>query len=296
MSQVLNIKSLTKKYGSFVAVNQLDLTINSGEVFGILGPNGSGKTTTLGMLLGVINETSGSFSWFDTGEFENCRKRIGSILEHPIFYPELSGYANLEISARIKECDLARVDIVLERVGLLSRKDSKFKTYSLGMKQRLALAGALLADPEVLVLDEPTNGLDPQGINKMRELILSIAAEGKTIIISSHLLDEIQKMCTHMAILKNGNLIKTGSINEILSEKLQFEVRSNVNDSDFENVLSKMAFISSFKKEGGVFLLTCEKDVTTEKINQDIFNAGVVLTHLTEHKVSLETEFLNLVQ
>jgi ABC-2 type transport system ATP-binding protein len=248
------------------------------------------------MLLGVINESSGSFAWFDAEDFENCRKKIGSILEHPIFYPELTGYANLEISARIKGCDLSRIDIVLERVGLIGRKDSKFKTYSLGMKQRLALAGALLSDPEVLVLDEPTNGLDPQGINKMRELILSIAAEGKTIIISSHLLDEIQKMCTHMAILKNGNLIKTGSINEILSEGHQFEVKANVNTDDFEKAITQLEYVSSIKKEDDLLLVTCESQITTEKLNQDMFSAGIVLTHLAEHKASLEVEFLNLVQ
>lgn len=296
MSQVLQVKNLTKKYGNFIAVNDLSLTINSGEIFGILGPNGSGKTTTMGMLLGVINQTSGSFSWFDKADFENCRKDIGSILEHPIFYPDLSAYANLEISAMIKGCKKSRIDVVLKRVGLFSRKDSKFKTYSLGMKQRLALAGALLADPEILVLDEPTNGLDPMGINQMRELILSIAAEGKTIIISSHLLDEIQKMCTHVAIMKKGQLIKSGSIDEILSGKKQFEVSANIEDTIFETNLMSIDFVESVKKVGGYFLATCMEGVTTEQLNKSLFEKGVVVSHLSLHKASLEQEFINIVQ
>ncbi len=294
MSEVLEIKNLTKKYGNFIAVDNLSLKINSGEVFGILGPNGSGKTTTLGMLLGVINESSGSYSWFGNADFENCRKQIGSILEHPIFYPELSAYRNLEIASMIKGCDKNRINVVLERVGLLDRKTSNYNTFSLGMKQRLALASALLSNPDVLVLDEPTNGLDPEGINYMRELILSIAAEGKTIIISSHLLDEIQKMCSHVAILKNGKLIKTGSIASILSDEKQFEVNSK--QGDFEAKLESLSFITSFVKESTHYLIKCNEGVDSEFINENFFKEGIVLNHLTLHKESLEAEFLNLVQ
>jgi len=294
MSEVLHIKNLTKKYGNFVAVDGLNLNINSGEVFGILGPNGSGKTTTLGMLLGVINETSGSYSWFGQEDFKNCRKQIGSILEHPIFYPELTAYRNLEIASMIKGCDKNRIDTVLERVGLLERKTSNYNTFSLGMKQRLALASALLSNPDVLVLDEPTNGLDPEGINYMRELILSIAAEGKTIIISSHLLDEIQKMCSHVAILKNGKLIKTGSIESILSDKKHFEINSN--HIDFENKIKSLPFITSFVKESNHYLITCDDDYNSADINVKFFEEGITLNHLVLHKESLEAEFLNLVQ
>ena len=294
MPEILEIKNLTKKYGSFTAVDGLNLKINSGEVFGILGPNGSGKTTTLGMLLGVINETFGSYFWFGKSNFENCRKQIGSILEHPIFYPELTAYRNLEIAAMIKGCDKNRIDVVLDRVGLLDRKMSNFNTYSLGMKQRLALASALLSNPDVLVLDEPTNGLDPEGINYMRELILSIAAEGKTIIISSHLLDEIQKMCSHVAILKNGKLIKTGSIASILSNKKHFEINSK--QAGFEDQLSSLPFIKSYTKESSHYLITCDEDLDSEVINNKFFEAGIVLNHLIIHKESLEEEFLNLVQ
>jgi len=294
MSEVLEIKNLSKKYGNFIAVDTLSLRINSGEVFGILGPNGSGKTTTLGMLLGVINESSGSYSWFGKSDFENCRQQIGSILEHPIFYPELTAYRNLVIASMIKGCDKNRIDVVLKRVGLLERKTSNYNTFSLGMKQRLSLASALLSNPDVLVLDEPTNGLDPEGINYMRELILSIAAEGKTIIISSHLLDEIQKMCSHVAILKNGKLIKTGSIASILSDKKHFEVNSN--DPKFEVKLGLLSFVTSFIKESSYYLITCVDESDSEGVNKLFFNQGIVLNHLALHKESLETEFLNLVQ
>jgi len=294
MSEVLEIKNLSKKYGNFIAVDNLSLKINSGEVFGILGPNGSGKTTTLGMLLGVINESSGSYSWFGKPDFENCRQQIGSILEHPIFYPELSAYRNLEIASMIKGCDKNRIDVVLERVGLLERKKSNYNTFSLGMKQRLSLASALLSNPDVLVLDEPTNGLDPEGINYMRELILSIAAEGKTIIISSHLLDEIQKMCSHVAILKNGKLIKAGSIASILSDKKHFEVNSK--HPDFEERLASLSFVVSFAKESSHYLIRCSEDFDSQVINEMFFTEGIVLNHLVLHKESLEAEFLNLVQ
>ena len=294
MSEVLEIKNLSKKYGNFIAVDNLSLKINSGEVFGILGPNGSGKTTTLGMLLGVINETSGSYAWFGQPDFENCRKQIGSILEHPIFYPELSAYRNLEIASMIKGCGKERIDVVLERVGLLERKTCNFNTFSLGMKQRLALASALLSNPDILVLDEPTNGLDPEGINYMRELILSIAAEGKTIIISSHLLDEIQKMCSHVAILKNGKLIKSGSIASILSNKKHFEVNSK--QPGFEECLARLSFVSSVSKESSHYLITCNELIDSEGVNELFIKEGVILNHLVLHKESLEAEFLNLVQ
>jgi ABC-type multidrug transport system ATPase subunit len=296
MSTVLQIKNLTKKYGKFIAVNDLSLTIKSGQIFGVLGPNGSGKTTTLGMILGVINQSSGSYAWFGEADFKNCRKDVGSILEHPIFYPDLSAYRNLEISARIKGCNLTRIELVLNRVGLLDRKDSKYKTYSLGMKQRLALASALLADPDVLVLDEPTNGLDPQGINQMRELILSIAKEGKTIIISSHLLDEIQKMCSHVAILKKGKLIRTGSIDEILSGKKQFEIDANVDAEVLLKAIDSIPFIFSYKKENNLYLISCKAGITAQDINKSFFEKEVILSHLILHKVTLEQEFLNIIK
>lgn len=294
MSFVLQTHQLSKKYGSFQAVNNLSIAIKKGEVFGILGPNGSGKTTTLGMILGVLNKTEGDFIWFEDKNNENQRRKIGSILEHPIFYPDLSAYKNLLISSKIKECGEERIEIVLKRVGLFARKDDKYKNYSLGMKQRLALASALLSDPEVLVLDEPTNGLDPQGINQMRELILSIADEGKTIIISSHLLDEVQKICSHVAILKNGKLIKQGSIDELLSQQTKFLIQSKSLNEAFD--FSEFSFIdtTTYTKEG--ILILCKEKISGEEINRKFWEKGIVLSSLIEYKSSLEEEFLNLVK
>ncbi|MGB1040300.1 MAG: ABC transporter ATP-binding protein [Flavobacteriales bacterium] len=295
MSVVLEIKNLTKTYGKFFAVNDLSLTIEKGNVFGILGPNGSGKTTTLGMVLDVLNPSAGSFSWFGQPQSHNARKRIGSILEHPIFYPELSGYKNLEISAMIKEVDSSRIDEVLERVDLFERKDSPFNTYSLGMKQRLALAAALLSDPEVLVLDEPTNGLDPEGIKQMRELIISIAKEGKTIIISSHILDEIQKMCTHFCILKRGKLLMQGNISEIIGSKNQYSINSEDNEA-LRNIISQHPKFKTLEKFEGKLKISFTEFVKGSELNKFIFEKGIVLSELNELQSSLEDEFLEIVK
>ena len=270
MTPVLEIKNLTKSYGNFIAVDNLSLSVNQGNVFGILGPNGSGKTTTLGMVLDVLNSTSGTFSWFGEKQTNNHRKKIGAILEHPIFYPELSGYKNLEITALIKEVSLDRIEAVMKRVELFERKDSAFSTYSLGMKQRLSLAAALLSDPEVLVLDEPTNGLDPEGIRQMRELILSIAAEGKTIIISSHILDEIQKMCTHFGILRNGKLLMQGAIGDLLTSKNQFSIDAE-NNEKLKEILEKHSDFYSLEMKDEKIQVTFDKKVNVGKLNKFLF-------------------------
>ena len=295
MSIVLEIKNLTKKFGSFTAVNNLSLTIEKGNVFGILGPNGSGKTTTLGMVLDVLNPSEGSYSWYGDSQGTNNRKKIGSILEHPIFYPELSGYKNLEITSLIKGVDKSRIEEVLTRVDLIQRKYSPFSSYSLGMKQRLALAAALLSNPEVLVLDEPTNGLDPEGIRQMRELIISIAKEGKTIIISSHILDEIQKMCSHYAILKHGKLLKQGAIGDILSSKNQFLLDSNSNE-ELKSKINQHPSFSTIEESEGKLKITFNNKVKGSDINEFMHSQGILLSELTELKTSLEDEFLEIIK
>ncbi len=295
MSVVLEINNLTKRYGNFTAVNDLSLTISNGNVFGILGPNGSGKTTTLGMILDVLNVSSGSYSWFGEEQGANHRKRIGAILEHPIFYPELSGLKNLEITALIKEVDASRIESVLKRVDLWERKDSPFNTYSLGMKQRLSLAAALLSDPEVLVLDEPTNGLDPEGIRQMRELILSIASEGKTIIISSHILDEIQKMCTHFGILRKGRLLMQGAIEDILTSKNQFMINAENQELLSEKISSHPAF-EKIEATEGKSKVTFGSAINGADINQYLFDNKVIASEIVEIKTSLEDEFLEIVK
>ena len=295
MSVVLEIKNLTKNFGSFKAVNNLSLTVEKGNVFGILGPNGSGKTTTLGMVLDVLNPSEGSYSWYGDSQGTNNRKKIGSILEHPIFYPELSGYKNLEITSLIKGVDKSRIEEVLTRVDLIQRKYSPFSSYSLGMKQRLALAAALLSNPEVLVLDEPTNGLDPEGIRQMRELIISIAKEGKTIIISSHILDEIQKMCSHYAILKHGKLLKQGAIGDILSSKNQFLLDSN-NNEELKSKINQHPSFSTLEDNEGKLKITFNDKVKGSDINEFMHSQGILLSELTELKTSLEDEFLEIIK
>ena len=215
METVLSTRQLTKNFGKLCAVNQLSLEVQRGQVFGMLGPNGSGKTTTLGMLMGVVNPTAGNFSWFGQPVTNETRKKIGAVLEHPIFYPYLSGQKNLELTAMIKGAPLDHIAKVLDIVELTQRRDDKYKTYSLGMKQRLAIASALLNDPIVLILDEPTNGLDPMGIAEIRGIIKRIAADGKTIILASHLLDEVQKVCSHFGILRRGNLVHCGPVDDV---------------------------------------------------------------------------------
>ncbi|MEN8786420.1 MAG: ATP-binding cassette domain-containing protein [Flavobacteriales bacterium] len=295
MSTVLEIKNLTKAYGKFLAVDNLSLTVKKGNVFGILGPNGSGKTTTLGMVLDVLNTSSGTYSWFGEEQASNYRKKIGAILEHPIFYPELTGYKNLEVTALIKEVSLERIDEVLKKVELFERKDSAFNTYSLGMKQRLSLAAALLSDPEVLVLDEPTNGLDPEGIRQMRELILSIAAEGKTIIISSHILDEIQKMCTHFGILKNGKLLMQGAIGDLLTSKNEFSLNSQ-DVEQLKSCLKTHPRLSKVENKEGKLFATFNYTIKGSELNQFLFEKGIVVSELVEVKSSLEDEFLEIVK
>ncbi|MGB0432632.1 MAG: ABC transporter ATP-binding protein, partial [Bacteroidia bacterium] len=224
MNNVVETFELTKKYGKVTAVDKLSFKIGQGQVFGILGPNGSGKTTTLGMLSGVTNATAGSYKWFGQTENNKVRQKQGIILERPNFYPYMSAYKNLKVVAAIKSLPHERIDIVLKQVGLYNRKNDKFKTYSLGMKQRLSIASALLSDPEVLILDEPTNGLDPQGIAEIRVLITDIAKSGKTIVLASHLLDEVQKVCTDFMVLSNGKLMYQGPVADVSGDSVKVEL------------------------------------------------------------------------
>jgi ABC-2 type transport system ATP-binding protein len=295
MSVILEINNLSKYYGDFAAVDDLSLTISAGQVFGILGPNGSGKTTTLGMILDVLNPSSGSYSWFGEPQESISRRRIGSIFEHPIFYPELTGYKNLEISAMIKNVDRERIDEVLKRVELFERKNSPFNTYSLGMKQRLSLAAALLSNPEVLVLDEPTNGLDPEGIKQMRELIISIAQEGKTIIISSHILDEIQKMCSHYCILKNGKKLMQGSISDLSTSKNEFLVNAD-NLTEIETSIKNHPLFKDSNREVEKLKISFSGEINGMELNKYLFDNNIVLSELVELKTSLEDEFLEIVK
>jgi ABC-2 type transport system ATP-binding protein len=292
LETVLSIKGLTKNFGRLRAVNNLELEVKRGQVFGMLGPNGSGKTTTLGMLMGVVNPSEGEFSWFGEQPSHHLRKKIGAVLEHPIFYPYLSGQKNLELNSMIKQCPSENIARVLELVELAERKDDKYRTYSLGMKQRLAIASALLNDPTVLILDEPTNGLDPMGIAEIRELIKKIAANGKTIILASHLLDEVQKVCTHFAVLKRGNLVHTGPVEAVGKGAETVEVNADI--ANLNEVLLAFSGTSSINRENGSYQVALREGFRSKDLNKFLFEQGVVATHLVTKKKSLEKMFLEI--
>lgn len=293
MEPVLHTDNLTKRYGRITAVNQLSLTVNPGEVFGLLGPNGSGKTTTLGIILGVITPTSGTYSWFGREARANQRKQVGAILENPIFYPYMSGQQNLEITATIKEVNFNRIPEVLNQVGLAERAKDKFKTYSLGMKQRLAIASALIADPQVLIFDEPTNGLDPQGIAEIRNLITAIASQGKTIILASHLLDEVQKVCSHFAVMQQGKMLHAGSVNASLSGVTTVEVAAS-DMQGLQQLIEGFNRTRQVHKENGVLEVQLEEGVSSYDLNQHLVRKGVVVSHLVTRTKSLEKQFLEI--
>jgi ABC-type multidrug transport system ATPase subunit len=292
LETVLTIKNLTKHFGRIKAVNGLNLEVKPGQVFGLLGPNGSGKTTTLGMLMGVTNPTSGNFYWFGEEPSPQLRRKIGAVLEHPIFYPYLSGQKNLELNAMIKQCSVDNIPKVLELVELTDRKDDKYKTYSLGMKQRLAIASALLNDPTVLILDEPTNGLDPMGIAEIREIIKKIAANGKTIILASHLLDEVQKVCSHFAILKKGNMIYSGPISDVGQGEVTVEVNADV--ENLKDILVSFSGTETITRENGVYLISMRDGFHGKELNEYLFKQGITATHLVTKKKSLEKQFLEI--
>ncbi|MCE2496966.1 MAG: ATP-binding cassette domain-containing protein [Flavobacteriales bacterium] len=294
MSTILNISQLSKSYGKVKALQQLDMSIERGQVHGILGPNGSGKTTTLGIILGVLNADNGSFDWFGTPVLHRSLQRIGAILETPNFYPYLSAVKNLEVVRLIKGVEKHRIDEVLEQVNLAGRKHDKFSTYSLGMKQRLAIASALLNEPEILVLDEPTNGLDPQGIAEVRELIMRIAREGTTILIASHLLDEIEKVCSHVTILKQGKRLFTGPVDEVFATAGLIEVGAVDRDA-LEKACHGYPGIKSISHDARKLHLNLEDKVDPAALNKFLAEQGILVDHLVYRKSSLEQQFLELV-
>ncbi len=291
---ILTVENLYKNYGSVQALKNVSFSVPSGSVFGILGPNGSGKTTLLGIVMDVLKATKGSFKLLDSTPTADQRKKIGTLLETPNFYHYLSAQRNLEIAAAIKGQDENDILRVLEIVNLTQRKDSKFNTYSLGMKQRLAIASCLLGDPHVMVFDEPTNGLDPVGIAEIRELIKKLYHQGKTIIMASHLLDEVEKVCTHVAILKKGELIASGDVNEILANEDIVETGSDDNEK-LLLILKLLNNYSNIKEAGNLLQLFFPVGTANlEEINRHCFNNGVVLNHLHLKKKSLEDKFFEL--
>jgi ABC-2 type transport system ATP-binding protein len=291
---ILSIKNLNKRYGSLQALKNVSFEIHKGNVYGILGPNGSGKSTTLGIILNVVNKTSGEYSWFGgTMQTHEALKKVGAIIERPNFYPYMTAKENLELVCKIKGINYAKVHEKLELVGLVDRQDSKFSTFSLGMKQRLAIASALLNDPEILILDEPTNGLDPQGIHQIRDIIKYIAAQGTTIFLASHLLDEVEKVCTHALVLRKGEVLYSGLVDGMSANEGFFELQAD----DLENLMSVLKThpsVKNSKNEEGKVLVYLKDKLEAKELNQFLFEHNIVLSHLVKRKNSLEEQFLEL--
>ncbi|GGG57368.1 ABC transporter ATP-binding protein [Bizionia arctica] len=294
MEPILTINNLTKKFGFLTAVNDLSFNINKGDVYGILGPNGSGKSTTLGIVLSVVNKTSGDFKWFDGKvSAHDALKKVGAIIERPNFYPYMTAAQNLKLVCKIKGVDYSKIDEKLEVVNLLDRKDHKFSTFSLGMKQRLAIASALLNDPEILILDEPTNGLDPQGIHQIRQIMKDIASQGTTILLASHLLDEVEKVCSHVVVLRKGVKLYSGRVDEMISSHGFFELKCE-NEEELIAYLESNPDFGTLKIENQLITAFLNEPMDAITFNKLMFEKGIVLSHLVKRKQSLEEQFLQL--
>lgn len=294
METILTINNLDKKFGKIHAVNNASFEIKKGNVYGILGPNGSGKSTTLGIILNVVNKTSGSYSWFDGNlQTHDALKKVGAIIERPNFYPYMTAYENLKLVCKIKDIPYTKIDEKLELVGLLERKDSKFRTFSLGMKQRLAIASALLNDPEILILDEPTNGLDPQGIRQIREIIKYIASLGTTILLASHLLDEVEKVCTHVVVLQKGVILYTGTVTGMISNEGFFELLADDNSS-LQEALKQHPAVDTIEESDGKLFAYVKAPLEAVELNRYLVSKNIYLSHLVKRKHSLEEQFLQL--
>jgi ABC-2 type transport system ATP-binding protein len=292
---VLQIHNLSKSYGKIKALNDVSFDVPKGSVFGLLGPNGSGKTTLLSIILDILGADAGSYSWFGEPSTFVHRKRIGSLLETPNFYHYLSAVQNLKVTQSISQRGSeAAIDDVLKKVNLYERRNSKFSTYSLGMKQRLAIAASLLGEPEVLLLDEPTNGLDPVGIAEIRELIKSLAAAGHTVIMASHLLDEVEKICDHVAILKFGKLIAHGTVASVLADEDCYLLNAN-NRENLIELLNSLPGVSRLAiTSEGVECYIKDENLNAEMINNYCFQHQIVLNQLTAKKKRLEEKFFEL--
>lgn len=293
---ILKIENLNKIFNKRIhAVNNVSFTIKKGNVYGILGPNGSGKSTTLGIVLNVVNKSSGSFQWFNNMPVNVALKKVGAIIERPNFYPYLTAKENLELVCRIKEIPFEKVEEKLTLVGLIERKNDKFKSFSLGMKQRMAIASALLNDPEILILDEPTNGLDPQGIRQISDLIKLIASQGTTILLASHLLDEVEKVCSHVVVLQKGKIKYQGSVENMIAQEGFFELIAN-DMTKLQTTLEKNGNFKNIVLEDGKITAYPTEPMDADVLNTYLFKESIVLTHLVKRKKSLEEQFLVLTE
>jgi len=295
LETILSIQNLNKKFGRIHAVNNLSFDIQKGNVYGILGPNGSGKSTTLGIILNVVNRTSGEFTWFDGRvSTHDALKRVGAIIERPNFYPYMSAVENLKLVCKIKEISYDKIEQKLKQVHLYERRNSKFKTFSLGMKQRLAIASALLNEPEILILDEPTNGLDPQGIHEIRSIIQKIASNGTTILLASHLLDEVEKVCSHVVVIREGIKLYSGRVDEMTASHGIIEIESKHDKNEIFTALKSIEGIESVHEEGERIFIRLNQEVSSAHLNRQLMEQGIELSHLVKKRPSLEQQFLSL--
>ncbi|MCC9016635.1 ABC transporter ATP-binding protein [Flavobacterium lipolyticum] len=294
METILTIENLHKRYGRIQALKNVSFEIQKGHVYGILGPNGSGKSTTLGIVLNVVNRTSGNYTWFGGKvQTHEALKKVGAIIERPNFYPYMTAEENLKLVCKIKSINYSKISEKLDLVGLSERKDSKFSTFSLGMKQRLAIASALLNDPEILILDEPTNGLDPQGIHQIRDIIRKIASQGTTILLASHLLDEVEKVCSHVVVLRKGEILYSGSVDGMSANDGFFELQSDDNLA-LKTILETHPAVEKITEEDGKILVYLHSDLSASELNHFLFSKNIALSHLVKRKNSLEAQFLEL--
>ncbi len=292
---VIETAGLTKRYGRHLAVDGISFAVDRGQVFGFLGPNGSGKTTTIGMLLGIISPTAGGIRLFGLSGYRGlhqARQRIGATLEAPNFYPYLSGLDNLRIVANVKGVDRKAIDEALEIVRLRDRARDRYQTYSLGMKQRLAIAATILGDPELIILDEPANGLDPEGMREIREIIGSLADRGKTIFLSSHLLWEVERTCSHVAIIQKGRIVRHGTVSEITSGNTTFEVRGGDVDTLLAAASDYPAAVRTTRDGDAVLVELADGDAAG--LNAFLAGRGIYLSHLAPRQRSLEDAFMEL--
>lgn len=295
MEKVLQINNLTKNYGNLQAVKNVSFNVNKGDIYGILGPNGSGKTTTLAVVLGILNANGGSYQWFDEPFSKLARRRIGSLIETPNFYPYLTLWENLKIVAKIKDAPDADINHALGVANLLQRKHTKFGHLSLGMKQRMSMAAVLIGNPEVLVLDEPTNGLDPEGFAEVRNIIQGQAREGKTIILASHILDEVEKVCSHVAILKTGELIANGRVGELLSSDETVIIHSE-KIGELEEKIKESNIAKNVFYQDEDLAVVLNNNLNSSDLNKFCFEQGFSLSKILVQKQSLEDQFLQLVK
>ena len=295
METILTLTNLDKKFGRVHAVNNLSFDIKKGNVYGILGPNGSGKSTTLGIILNVVNKTSGEFTWFDGNlSTHQALKKVGAIIERPNFYPYMTASQNLSLICKIKGVSSEKIEEKLKIVNLYQRRNSKFSAFSLGMKQRMAIASALLNDPEILILDEPTNGLDPQGIHEIRQIIQQVAKNGTTILLASHLLDEVEKVCSHVVVIREGIKLYSGRVDEMTASKGLFELKIANDKIKLLTLLKQHHSIGAVKEEGEFIIAYLTEEIDATEINTFLFKNGITVSHLVKRKPSLEQQFLDL--